>query len=1243
MNRQTLRTSAAIIIGLWLMNSASMPLAQAGDYYVNNFEDKDDVSFWCCGDPEFWGSGEEAQKQKLMEVHFKGIVQGEKNASGVRSLKLDVSHQSKWNYWRGPKMRIKLDQPVYLSGYLYPEKIPLDAEVALGWSIVGTNRDGKVIQGNAPIEKMRKVDNGWIFFQMDLSEALRNSKYGPDAYLEHWYLHLRGSGSFKVYLDDIRISSIKMEINGMSVRQHMIISEILSADPYIVNHTSYFRDRPSPAHNVVDNSSFELGLKNWQVSGNSAGLEWHLDDREAFHGKRSLKIFRSDDGAAAVNIISQLLPVETGQTYTLSFYARGDESTTIKTSAGNAFFLSNAWRRCVVPLPNIGPWKIRPWSEGVRDFYSIELSQTGKGSVWLDAVQLEKGALTDYQMLASTELGIYIPKPGNIYHPGEPVVFAINIFNAATNTAPVEISYSIVDFRRKAIRQDRMKMSLSAGQGCSKQTEIRLPPGYYRILATLEGKSLSKKTAELPVGVIVPFDNALAGPDSFFGVNGFGDIDTQNFALQRQFFAKESGVKYSTIYNTLYWRQAPQNWRENNPQWEKADRVLSAFEQSGVVPVMALEGVPPWAGGEPGKPENLADEVLQGWHDYTYEVVRRYKDRVRHWELWPEYMRDPLPERAAMYIRFVKAASKAIRAADPKAVIIGFGEDTAHKWSLVPQLEAHFMLGSLDEVEAVGLDSYTYPLSPEAVEFGCMLEKLKQTIKKYNHGREKDIWITEVGWKGLDTLYCDLAYGEGKSYGSFVTELAQAEYIVRMNLISLAKGVKHFLTFNAGLGQINFGAPYSLMNYAASSPKTAFVAYNHMVNILANAKFDREIKMGGQILCYQFNKANSQIIAAWNYADDHKPVKIKGLFGMPKVKITNMVGTPVDFPEDGSLMLSGSPIYFEASGKASEKIGQVLAAVTIEQVAMRLEWKENNQLQVILQNKTSRPLHAQVFLDIPSGWQTVVTNQFCVLQPDEQQNVLFGFKKIRFDPDRDRLNVTATTADGPLAVDWSPFLCVYASKPPAVDGSFDEWRNGHPFKLGAVHRRGISDSSTWRGDEDLSSTVYAQWDEHGLYLGVEVNDNIFSSPHAEGRMIWANDALQIAFDTLNDGIGDQNYDNNDHEYTVSLAKGGKVNIWHIIGDKDAKPANDVCASVERAQGKIFYKMVFPWSSLTPMIPQRRRDLGFNLVVMDNDGDERRFPKGFGLHQYLQIAEGICAGKRPGRFKDLLLLEKRNNN
>ena len=378
-----------MLIGLTGIILVNPNVARAEDYYVDDFEQKDDVAFWCCG-PQDNG------KVKNFKINSKGIVsaaEGGKVFSGKKAFKLDitldkgagrVANQESvyYNYWKGPNIKIPLDKPVYISGYIYPEQVPADVEVSIGFGVQGTLRTlAKFTQGNAPIKVKLPARDGWSFQQINLREFLiEEGPWNADTFLQCWYIHIVSSKPFHgqrvvLYVDDVKVSSKGQEL------------ELLSENPYKVNYKSAFSDRPQNPHNFIDNSSFELGQKNWFVA-DSKTFNWSIDNSEAFHGKKSLKIQRDGDASSRILIKSQVMPLKLKgrEDCTLSVYLKGKQAGSKISINGWNFTLTDAWKRYVVPLKNYS-----------NKYPYIEISQDGKDTFWLDAVQFEKGGLTPFK------------------------------------------------------------------------------------------------------------------------------------------------------------------------------------------------------------------------------------------------------------------------------------------------------------------------------------------------------------------------------------------------------------------------------------------------------------------------------------------------------------------------------------------------------------------------------------------------------------------------------------------------------------------------------------------------------------------------------------------------------------------------------------------------------------------------------------------------------------------------------
>ena len=899
----------SMLIGLTGIILSVQSSVRAEDYYADDFEQKDDVKFWCCG-PQAKG------QVKNFRINSKGIVsaaEGGKVFSGKKAFKLDitldkgagrVANQESvyYNYWKGPNIKIPLNKPVYISGYIYPEQVPNDVEVSIGFGVQGTLRTlAKFTQGNAPIKVKLPAKDGWKFQQINLREFLiEEGPWNADTTLQFWYIHIVSSKPFHgqrivLYVDDIKVSS-----EGQAMK-------LLSENPYRVNYKSAFSDRPQNPHNFIDNSSFELGQKNWFVADSKA-FNWSIDNAEAFHGKKSLKIQRDKNSSSRIIIKSQVMPLKLKgkEDFTLSAYLKGDRSGSKIDINGWNFTLTDAWKRYVIPLKDYS-----------SKYPYIEICHKGEGTFWLDAVQFEKGKLTPFKLPPSVEVGLSTSKKNNVYYPGEPVSVAVNVFNALGKDASSKVTWKITDFERKTIKKGSFDLSLKKDEGQSKIIKIDLPKGFFTFSADLESKENHiKKEAQTSIAVISPFSNKKQSGNNFFGGHFWNGTPDFVFAM-----AEEIGQKYSYIFHLLSWSGAPRNWKENNPQWKIADEKLAVVQKHNMIPVINLYGCPPWTGGkeEPQEPAKINDKLISGWSDYTTEIAKRYKDRVKYWVVWAEFMRAPFDVTAQNYLKFAKGAYEAIKKQDPDAVVVGYGihefKDTLLK------AEAAFKAGTLDYVDVVGINPYWRPYSPEEMGYGKMLDELKGLMRKYNHGKEKPLWVTEIGWRGSDTLYSELPYGEGKTYTDFVTELSQAENIVRMHIISLAKGVKLFNTFCVYAGAYPSIFNYNLVHQGDFTPKLGYAAYNNMVNMLKGLKFDKEIRKGKGIRCYRFkDESNGEdVFTIWNCGK--RAAKIALAVDPGKVEITNMVGKALLPEKSGKtiLVLTGSPIYLRGKGKEFQK------------------------------------------------------------------------------------------------------------------------------------------------------------------------------------------------------------------------------------------------------------------------------------------------------------------------------------
>jgi len=150
-------------------------------------------------------------------------------------------------------------------------------------------------------------------------------------------------------------------------------------------------------------------------------------------------------------------------------------------------------------------------------------------------------------------------------------------------------------------------------------------------------------------------------------------------------------------------------------------------------------------------------------------VVARYP-AIQYWEIWNEpntqnFWR-PAPD-PARYVDLLKLAYAAVKAANPKAVVVlgglspGIGSGQINTMSATSFLDAVYQDGGKPYFDAVGFHPYNGAASPDTY-LSDYVSSLHDVMTQNGDGN-KAIWVTEIGWF--------------VGSGSNVTESDQANYL----------------------------------------------------------------------------------------------------------------------------------------------------------------------------------------------------------------------------------------------------------------------------------------------------------------------------------------------------------------------------------------------------------------------------------------------------------------------------------
>jgi len=228
----------------------------------------------------------------------------------------------------------------------------------------------------------------------------------------------------------------------------------------------------------------------------------------------------------------------------------------------------------------------------------------------------------------------------------------------------------------------------------------------------------------------------------------------------------------------------------------------------------------------------------EGVHDYARwaaQVVRRYKDRIRHWEVWNEpnifFWSGP----KELYTEALKEAYAAIKSEDPQAQVLGCstaGIDTSFIRKVI-EGGAPFDILTIHPYRA-GLNENAF------------IDELRSVSRLVE---DRPVWITEMGWSS--------------HIGGF-TEREQAGYVARTYLSALASGVVGSVSWydfrDDGDDPFYNEDRFGLIRHDFR-PKAGYMALATIGRLLARHKAAGTVDVGDDLLGFRFAAPDQDVVA----------------------------------------------------------------------------------------------------------------------------------------------------------------------------------------------------------------------------------------------------------------------------------------------------------------------------------------------------------------------------------------------
>lgn len=354
-------------------------------------------------------------------------------------------------------------------------------------------------------------------------------------------------------------------------------------------------------------------------------------------------------------------------------------------------------------------------------------------------------------------------------------------------------------------------------------------------------------------------------------------------------------------------------WKHLEPErgkwdFQTLDKYLALAEEAGIDLVLPLGLSPAWASARPNEPSsydpgNAAEpRNIEDWRNYVGHVARRYKGRIKHYELWNEVnVKGFYSGSQEKLVELARVAYQTLKEVDPSIIfvspsVVGEGH---HPW-----LDRYLAKGGAKYLDAVGYHFYMPKAPPEAML--TLIRQVKNVMKK--HGLEdKPLWNTETGWWIDNNTNTPRTRAVPPGWVKVDSERAAA-YVARALLLSWTAGVSRIYWYSWDSIDMGLIQPGSL------ELKPAGVAFDTMSRLLTGALL-KQCTVDDKIWICQIVTANEKkpVLAVWTEDDVGRNWKIPSSWNIMGVE--RLDGSHFK-PNERSIWIGPAPLLMKTGSVA---------------------------------------------------------------------------------------------------------------------------------------------------------------------------------------------------------------------------------------------------------------------------------------------------------------------------------------
>lgn len=350
-------------------------------------------------------------------------------------------------------------------------------------------------------------------------------------------------------------------------------------------------------------------------------------------------------------------------------------------------------------------------------------------------------------------------------------------------------------------------------------------------------------------------------------------IDSRTFGLHVHGLGR--GNPWPTIpFGFIRLWDSNTTWREIEPeqnQWrfQILDAYVRMAETHNVKVLLTLGQTPSWAAANPqakspyapgasSPPRNLDD-----WRDYVMVIAKRYKGRIRHWEVWNEInVRHFWSGDFATMVRMEEIATTILKGVDPDNFVL----TPSIQGGAYGMLANYFKAGGGRFADGISYHFYAPEDEPEVV--GTRIAHVRDVMQRHRLG-DKPLWNTEMGWL-LANRDGGFGHRQRPAWKNWrkVQYHEAAGFVMRAYLINLINGVDRIFWYawnNAAMG---------LAEKRGTIPKPAAEGHAHTVAWLKDAALLDSSEGQGVWQC-EFQREGQSQYVVWSQKNREYTVPIQ--------------------------------------------------------------------------------------------------------------------------------------------------------------------------------------------------------------------------------------------------------------------------------------------------------------------------------------------------------------------------------